>query len=186
MDIEFIINAAIVFFIIYSVLKRGKDVARKAEDIKKQPSGAAPGQGTSTSKKTMPRQNAQKPNVLKDIFEELEKQFSPIPQENRTRRVKKTRSVLSELAEAEREIQARAKQTVHEIETSFESIQESDEFREVEYVPVQHQRLKIKDQELKAERNSPVADLSFEGPELVKGMIMSEILAAPLAMRDDY
>jgi len=182
MDIEIIINLIIIIAIVLSVLKRLQDVSKKSEEIKK-PQRRPPAKPTAT--RTAPTaQQSGAPDTAgrpggepmkqrpRSIIEELIKELQPVPE---------TRpATTAEAPEAADEPSVFGEDTWEMKDkefaaSAFESRGTDNEFRE----PGTGERA------LSIEERAHIGlKLDFTGPDLVRGIVMREILGPPVSLRE--
>ena len=153
MDIGFLINLVIVVVIILSVLKRLKDVAKKGEELETPPPAA--------------------PSAAPDMVERTDE----IPQEEPVER--------PELPEIFKRL----------LEQEKPDISDEDEFEQEPEVPepVMAEPIQLPEEIVKPfsyglpvipkEEQTPELKLSFRGSEVVRGIVMSEILGPPVGLK---
>jgi len=174
MGIDSIINLLIIFFVVYSVVKRAKAVTSKAGDLEEKPSGV---QSSKPVMREQQESQPQRPKMLRQLLKELEKQVivpdeSPqnVPQTNRT--MQSTFGKPGEIVEYDSDF------STETVDVSAESL-DSSVLEQIETVIFPDRSYKVKT-EIQSSDNS---ELSFRGPELVKAIVMSEILAEPVSLR---
>jgi len=153
MDIEFLINLVIVVVIILAVLKRLKDVAKKGEELEAPPPAAPP--------------------AAPDMVERTDE----IPQEEPVER--------PELPEIFKQLFGQEKPDIPG-EDEFEQKPEvpepvmAEQFQPPEEIakPVAY-GLPV----IPKEEQTPRLKLSFRGSEVVRGIVMSEILGPPVGLK---
>jgi len=171
MDIELIINIAIILFIIFSVLKRTQEVSKKSQDIKKPPETSRPPlqrrpaspvqqetarreTPTATRTETILRQD--KPAGEKPLWRQMLEELDIYPETERT--------VKKEAQEAGERVVAEVKKAKESPKPVIATVNIPDE-----YEPKPLHQLK----------------LHFAGDDLVRGIVMSEILGQPVSMKHD-
>ena len=150
---ELIINLIIIFVIIFSVLKRIQEVAKKGEELKVPPD---------IPPETLSEQIKELKNLMQPELEEVKPISEPVLPEEVT--IEKVHAEFTEPEVVpEPEIPAF-------IEEPFPVIEEPVSYKKI--TP----RKKVSQRYI----------LSFRGSEVVRGIIMSEILGNPVSMRGNY
>ena len=164
---ELIINLIIVFIIIFSILKRVQEVGKKGEELKVPPD---------IPPETLSEQIKELKNLVQPEPEEVKPVSEPVLQEEIT--IEKVHAEYAEPEAApEPETPAIIEEPVPVVEEQIPVIGEP--------VPMIKQPVSYK-KVIPRKKVSQRYILSFGGSEVVRGIIMSEILGKPVSMREDY
>ena len=164
---ELIINLIIVFIIIFSILRRVQEVGKKGEEIKVPPD---------IPPESLSEQIKELKNLMQPELEEVTQVSEPVLTEEGA--IEKVHAEFTEPEVApEPETPALFEEPVPVVEEQIPVI--------VEPVPMIKQPVSYK----KITPRKKVSQryiLSFGGSEVVRGIIMREILGSPVSMREDY
>jgi hypothetical protein len=167
---EIIINLIIFLVIIFSVIKRLKDVSEKGEKLEAPPP-AVPKTGREEIPKTMeaPRKGPGAREVLKELFKELEEASQGKP--------------LEQVEQAE---QVELQQTATPIPIPIYSEDTLERIQEAPIQPTEVDKPLLPDYVKKAPMNKHVPEfqLSFSSSDTVMGIVMSEILGPPVSLKN--
>ena len=165
---EIIINLIIFLVIIFSVIKRLKDVSEKGEKLEAPPP-AVPKTGREEIPKTReaPRKEPGAREVLKELFKELEdaSQGKPLEQIEQVEQV--------ELQETATPIPIYSEDTLEQIQEAPARTEEVDKPLLPDYV-----------KKVPKKKPAPEFKLSFSGSDTVMGIVMSEILGPPVSLKN--
>jgi len=182
MNMEVLINVVILFIIIVSLLKRVQAVSKKGDEVKRVPEGP-PDPLAETIKEAQRRSEMQERmnrRTIREVFEEPERQPAapPIQQEEIPSGPPSLEDIFRRITDEIRpDIQEMAPEPVKE--EMFPSEQVSEPVPEPQYDSTPSKRF------MAARRRKHPVGLSFKGPEVVRGIVLSEILGPPVALRSE-
>ena len=167
---ELLINLIIIFVIFAAILKRFKEVAKKGEELGSSPPAAPEVEPEIVGRKVdVPRKEPGPGQVLKKLFEELgEVTLERPPEQAEPKDIMKQTTVL------------RGDVLEQPWELPEQIVEESVQPSEIIQPPVSYSKAAVS-------KEKPVSrfQLSFSGSEVVRGIVMSEILGPPVSERRD-
>lgn len=177
MNIDILINVVILFIIIMSLLKRVQEISKKGDEVKKVPEGP-PDPLAETIKKAKQRAKEQSEPVrrsIREVFDEPRREPAA-PKPERPEPPPATPSL-------EDIFKRLSGETIPEVQqTQPEPVVpelEPEPFPEPPAVKTPRVRKKY----VQPRNQAPA--LSFEGSDVVRGIIMGEILGPPVSMRSE-
>ena len=164
---ELIINLIIILVIIFSVLKRLKGTSEKVKELEK-PSPAVPKTGRET-----PQKEPGARGILKELFKELEESSREKPIEQPVAMQRSEQETDGHVPSSGEDTFELSQEEL--IKTAQEELSQTTDDRKrdsqdfIQKIPV----------------TKPVKQfhLIFYGPDVVRGIVMSEILGPPVSMR---
>ena len=166
---ELIINLLILFFIIFTVFKRLQQVAKKQEEIKTPPS-SYPGPVTEIGPLS---------EVIKELSQKLEHREEWIEVKEQPGEPVLSEEEQEQFEEIQPEFVEPSTYQIPELVPEVTVLPQTEE-------PVEEILQPPESRKVAARKKEKLAyPLRFGGPEVVKGIIMSEILGPPVSMRRD-
>ncbi len=182
MNIDIIINVVILFIIIMSLLKRVKEISKKGDEVKKMPEGPPDplAETIKTEKQRAKEQSEPVRRSIREVFDEP-RRGPAAPKQERPEAPPATPSLEDVFKRLSGEIIPEVQQT------QSEPVAPEPQVPKPEPEPVPEPpsvRIpKVRKTYVQPRNQSPV--LSFEGSEVVRGIIMGEILGPPVSMRSE-